>query len=104
MEPTSASSNINRVESSINNFHDALPAHLNKKLTRHYRVRMSRFTDLLLLEVWSIVFVFTLSITNPLFRIGRGATPIAARESVVRYHMALRETAYTDKSQFSIFL
>ena len=64
---------------------------------------MSRFTDLLLLQVWSIVFAFTLSITNPLFRTG-GATPIAARESVVRYHVALRETAYTDISQFSIFI
>ena len=64
---------------------------------------MSRFTDLLLLQVWSIVFAFTLSITNPLFRTG-GATPRAARESVVRYHVALRETAYTDISQFSIFI
>ena len=40
---------------------------------------------------------------TPSFAIG-GATPIAARESVVRYHVALRETAYTDISQFSIFI
>lgn len=33
-----------------------------------------------------------------------GATPIAARESVVRYQMALRETAYTDLRQITIFL
>lgn len=33
-----------------------------------------------------------------------GATPIAARESVVRYQMALRETAYTDLKQITVFL
>ena len=33
-----------------------------------------------------------------------GATPIAARESVVRYQMALREGAYTDLKQFRVFL
>lgn len=33
-----------------------------------------------------------------------GATPIAARESVVRYQMGLRETAFTDLRQITIFL
>ena len=33
-----------------------------------------------------------------------GATPIAARESVVRYQMALREEAYTDLKQIRVFL
>ena len=33
-----------------------------------------------------------------------GATPIAARESVVRYPMGLRETAFTDLRQITIFL
>lgn len=33
-----------------------------------------------------------------------GATPIAARESVVRYQMAQRETAYTDLRQIRVFL
>ena len=33
-----------------------------------------------------------------------GAAPIAARESVVRYQMALRETAFTDLKQMNVFL
>ena len=41
---------------------------------------------------------------QPVLAVTGGATPIAARESVVRYQMALREGAYTDLKQFRVFL
>ncbi|EFX84231.1 hypothetical protein DAPPUDRAFT_209751 [Daphnia pulex] len=69
---------------SSNNCHDAIPAHLNQKADS---------------ELSSPdVTAHRSSIATG------GATPIAARESVVRYQMALRETAYTDLRQITIFL